>query len=225
MSKDKNKSSNKTDALRAQREANVKTNGHNKVDHSPHTAEERKARGMEPDADAPAGGSKPKRAKLSRVKQNAVKARRFGAGIARTLARIAAWAPFVVDGTDVVGAAKKSLDAAAKLAVDAADKLDGIPDTYAPRPKGGPRVPRATKELPEGSKIDLREKDRAEYADLLPGGEEDTTGLTVKRFKGKNVVCTTKSGVTILLPRGKVCPADSSDGGDDNDVQENVAQA
>lgn len=94
----------------------------------------------------------------------------------------------------------KALNEAVNDLAAAVGELDAIPTNFSP----SGRPPKAR--LEPGIIVSIRDARKENYADLLEA--KDMVDLTILKANGSKLVCKTKEGTKLFLPKGHVYPVE-----------------
>lgn len=230
------KSSDKTNAMRAAREAAAKkANAKPAAKAAPAApAAPRKPAVKAPPAAAESGpdattGRESDRALQKRIGMSrfaAVRVRRVDTVLQRFMQLVGNWTCKVPtdDGgeVDLMDAARNHVNAAREALIEASDAFEQVPQDWKPQ-RGGARGGRGTDRMGEGTLVEVREKYREGYADVLEANE--MTGLTVKKIGKGKVSCVTASGERVVLPRTHLQLVNADEEGEEEVVDEDDEDA
>lgn len=132
--------------------------------------------------------------KLSPAKQYETKAKNSIERLNRIKAAVSGWSkPELV----------KSVDHAIDALEELVEELGTLPDDF--KPPAAARAPSAAKPLDVGTTVAIREKVSEKYDDIIE--PKDREGMKVVTTKKSRVLCQTRSGEKVLIPRGHLSVA------------------
>lgn len=109
---------------------------------------------------------------------------------------------------ETAAAIKDELDVAHKQMREASALLSSAANTFEKHREFKPGVPRAaagTSKIAVGASVQIRERYREDYADVLDAAS--MASLTVKSLAKNKAVCTTSSGERVIVPLKQIAPA------------------